>query len=246
MDVHKYLDIDNSGEHAECTTDNILDAFAVVAAFLRENGRQALVSETGSGSSSSVRNHSTPLNYHLTLHQCFTDFCAQNTFLNQNSDVFLGYIAWAAGSFSPSYVLSLTPTKKNGKYVDNDLASQCVVAPWLNAGSEIVTSAVASSVLVVTTSGPEKGDSSTTASGVVSTDDGRTVTMTKSSQSPVPFTTGEVPSTAPGGVKSNATSGVSSSTGSGSAQPTAGANPISVWRVLFPGCFFAAAVLNVF
>lgn len=55
LDVHKYLDVDNSGEHAECTTDNISDAFAVVAAFLRENGRQAIVSETGAGSTASVR-----------------------------------------------------------------------------------------------------------------------------------------------------------------------------------------------
>ena len=31
MDLHKYLDVDNSGEHSECTTDNISDAFAVVA-----------------------------------------------------------------------------------------------------------------------------------------------------------------------------------------------------------------------
>lgn len=119
LDVHKYLDIDNSGEHAECTTDNIADAFQLVADFLRQNGRQAMVSETGAGSTLS----------------CFTDFCAQNTFLNQNSDVFLGYIAWAAGSFSSSYVLSLTPSKQNGKFVDNALASQCVVAPWLNASN---------------------------------------------------------------------------------------------------------------
>lgn len=54
LDVHKYLDVDNSGTHSECTTDNISDAFALVAAFLRESGRQALVSETGAGSSSSV------------------------------------------------------------------------------------------------------------------------------------------------------------------------------------------------
>lgn len=74
-----------------------------------------------------------------------TDFCAQNTFLNQNSDVFLGYIAWAAGSFATSYTLSLTPSKQNGKFVDNALASQCVVSPWLNAGTAVVTSAVAAS-----------------------------------------------------------------------------------------------------
>jgi len=55
LDVHKYLDVDNSGEHAECTTDNIADAFALVADFLRQNGRQAMVSETGAGSTASVR-----------------------------------------------------------------------------------------------------------------------------------------------------------------------------------------------
>ena len=56
----KYLNVDNSGEHAECTTDNIADTFQLVADFLRQNRRQAIVSETGAGSTSS----------------CFTDFCA--------------------------------------------------------------------------------------------------------------------------------------------------------------------------
>jgi endoglucanase len=55
LDIHKYLDVDNSGNHAECTTDNISDAFALVAQFLRANGRQGMVSETGAGSTSSVR-----------------------------------------------------------------------------------------------------------------------------------------------------------------------------------------------
>lgn len=55
--------------------------------------------------------------------------------MNQNPDVFLGYIAWAAGSFSTSYVLSLTPTKKDGKYVDNALTTQCVVKPWLDSAA---------------------------------------------------------------------------------------------------------------
>lgn len=53
-DLHKYLDVDNSGTHGTCTTDNIADAFAIAAAYLRTNGRQALVSETGAGSDSSV------------------------------------------------------------------------------------------------------------------------------------------------------------------------------------------------
>jgi endoglucanase len=54
LDVHKYLDVDNSGTHSKCTTDNISDAFALVAAFLRESGRQAMASETWAGSSSFV------------------------------------------------------------------------------------------------------------------------------------------------------------------------------------------------
>ncbi|EHL02843.1 putative endoglucanase EG-II [Glarea lozoyensis 74030] len=119
FDIHKYLDVDNSGNHVECTTDNT-EAFASVAQFLRENGRKGLVSETGAGST------------------------ASNSFINQNSDVYLGIIAWAAGSFSTSYTLSLTPTKQNGKFVDNKLASQCVVSVWLNAPTAVVTSAVVS------------------------------------------------------------------------------------------------------
>ncbi|KAH6718264.1 glycoside hydrolase superfamily [Leptodontidium sp. MPI-SDFR-AT-0119] len=127
LDLHKYLDINNSGTHAECTTDNV-DAFAIAADFLRQHDRKALVSETGAASTDS----------------CFTDFCAQNKFLNDNSDVFLGYIAWSAGAFSTSYLLSLTPSKQNGKYVNNKLAAQCVVAPWANAGpATLVPSATA-------------------------------------------------------------------------------------------------------
>jgi endoglucanase len=53
LDIHKYLDVDNSGTHAECVTDNVA-AFATVADFLRQNGRKGLVSETGASSAASV------------------------------------------------------------------------------------------------------------------------------------------------------------------------------------------------
>jgi endoglucanase len=49
MDVHKYLDSDNSGTSTECVTNNIANAFAPLATWLRANGRQALLSETGGG-----------------------------------------------------------------------------------------------------------------------------------------------------------------------------------------------------
>lgn len=64
MDIHKYLDEDNSGNHVECTTDNV-EAFASVAQFLRDNGRKALVSETGAGSTASVRLDSADMFFHV-------------------------------------------------------------------------------------------------------------------------------------------------------------------------------------
>ncbi|KAI0527941.1 endoglucanase 2 [Xylaria bambusicola] len=118
LDIHKYLDEDNSGTHAACTTDNV-DAFTTVAEYLRTKGRKGFISETGASSDAS----------------CIPAFCAQNTFINTNSDVFTGLVAWGAGSFSTSYVLSLTPTNQNGRLVDSTLMTQCVLATWNNAHS---------------------------------------------------------------------------------------------------------------
>jgi endoglucanase len=53
FDVHKYLDCDGSGTHAECVTNNIDDAFAPLAAWLRSNNRLALNTETGGGNTAS-------------------------------------------------------------------------------------------------------------------------------------------------------------------------------------------------
>jgi len=121
LDIHKYLDIDNSGTHSECTTDNVGN-FSIVADYLRQKGRKGLVSETGASSASS----------------CMTAFCAQNSFINANPDVFVGLVGWGAGSFQASYVLSLTPTKQGNRFVDNQLMSQCVINTWLNSANVTV------------------------------------------------------------------------------------------------------------
>ncbi|KAI2613336.1 glycoside hydrolase family 5 protein [Hypoxylon sp. NC1633] len=116
LDIHKYLDEDNSGTHAECTTDNT-DAFTALAEFLREKERNGFISETGASKDAS----------------CFKAFCAQNALINENADVFVGLVGWGAGSFDTSYVLSLTPSKKNGGLVDNQLMSQCLVETWVES-----------------------------------------------------------------------------------------------------------------
>ncbi|KAI5863334.1 glycoside hydrolase family 5 protein [Durotheca rogersii] len=118
LDIHKYLDEDNSGTHAKCTTDNA-DAFTKLAQFLRERGRKGLVSETGASQDSS----------------CLAAFCAQNALINKNSDVFVGLVGWGAGGFDTSYVLSLTPSKQNGRLVDNKLMSQCLIGQWVDSNS---------------------------------------------------------------------------------------------------------------
>jgi endoglucanase len=53
LDIHKYLDVDNSGTHTTCVTDNVGN-FTLVADFLRQSGRQGLISESGASSDASV------------------------------------------------------------------------------------------------------------------------------------------------------------------------------------------------
>lgn len=145
LDIHKYLDEDNSGTHAACSTNNI-DAFTAVAQYLRSKGRKGFISETGASSDAT----------------CMAAFCSQNTFINANSDVFTGLVAWGAGSFSTPYILSLTPSKQDNRLVDTPLMKQCLLGPWNSApsGNDVIptpTSAVpgatpttASTVSVVT------------------------------------------------------------------------------------------------
>ncbi|KAK0625184.1 glycoside hydrolase superfamily [Bombardia bombarda] len=121
LDVHKYLDVDNSGTHAECITNNT-GAFGEVATFLRQAERKGLVSETGAAPDGSA---------------CLARFCEQNSFINANSDVFVGLVSWAAGSFDTSYLLAQTPRFDGQKWVNNQLAADCVVDTWLKS-SEVV------------------------------------------------------------------------------------------------------------
>lgn len=79
------------------------------------------------------------------LSKCITNFAAQNVFINQNADVYVGFVGWGAGSFSSSYVLSLTPTKQGNSYVDNTVMQQCVIDPWVNTTTTATSSVAGSS-----------------------------------------------------------------------------------------------------
>jgi endoglucanase len=56
-----------------------------------------------------------------------TDFCAQNKAISANSDVYIGFVGWGAGSFDTTYILSLTPSGEPGNYTDNKLMEQCIL-----------------------------------------------------------------------------------------------------------------------
>lgn len=110
LDLHQYLDINNSGQHKECTTDNVA-GFTTIAKWLRDNNRTAMVSETGASMDDS----------------CMVKFCAQNKYISENTDVFVGFVGWSAGSFDETYIMTLTPSGSPGDYTDNKLMQQCIL-----------------------------------------------------------------------------------------------------------------------
>ncbi|KAF8846665.1 beta-1,4-endoglucanase [Acephala macrosclerotiorum] len=147
-DVHQYLDFDNSGTHSTCSV-NTTAGFAELASWLRSNGRQAVVGETGAGSDSS----------------CLEYFCAQNTVIQENADVFIGFFGWAAGSFATDYVLSMTPSQAtNGKWTDNTLVSECVIAPWL-VNNTAVAAKYSSALTAIPTATSSSASSTSTKKG---------------------------------------------------------------------------------
>lgn len=104
FDVHKYLDSDNSGTHAECTTNNIDDAFSPLATWLRSNGRQALNTETGGGNVASCETYlCQQIAYLKYVNPQISGSVRTDFICSANSDVYLGYLGWSAGSFDSTY-----------------------------------------------------------------------------------------------------------------------------------------------
>ncbi|KAK4623714.1 Endoglucanase EG-II [Fulvia fulva] len=116
FDVHTYLDSDGSGTHTSCTTNNA-DAFKTLGEWLRTNNRKAILTETGGGATDS---------------SCLTMLCEQFDTMNSYSDVYLGWVTWAAGKFETSYVLSETPTLSGSTWTDQELVKKCIVGKFKN------------------------------------------------------------------------------------------------------------------
>ncbi|MCJ1284218.1 hypothetical protein MMC26_003549 [Xylographa opegraphella] len=138
FDVHKYFDSDGSGTSADCVSNQIDTSFSPLADYLRANNRQALLSETGGGSSNA---------------DCLVAVCQALSYLDANSDVYLGYTGWAAGSFATDYVLSMTPSgNAAGGWTDQELVSQCFArgATGSNSTTTVPASTTATSLATTT------------------------------------------------------------------------------------------------
>ncbi|WWC90297.1 uncharacterized protein L201_005230 [Kwoniella dendrophila CBS 6074] len=111
IDAHKYYDADGSGTSWECTT-NAVDVYTSFKTWLKQHNKKAIISETGGGNGD--------------LHSCQSKVGEGLKYIADNSDVFVGFTVWSAGSFDSSYALSITPV--NGK--DTDLFVKAI-QPYL-------------------------------------------------------------------------------------------------------------------
>ena len=114
-DMHNYFDASNGGVTSECVSNKIAAGFTPPLAWMRSNKRQAFVSELGGGGNAQ---------------SCVTDICAALDFLNENSDVYLGWTAWSAGAFPANYPLNVL--EPSGE--DTPLMKQCFAGKF-NGGA---------------------------------------------------------------------------------------------------------------
>lgn len=94
-----------------------MDQFDDLTNFLKTNNRKAILAETGGGPDDP---------------SCLKDVCELLSYLNDNSDSYMGYLGWGAGSFDSSYELYLTP--EEGSMKDVPLMTQCFAKLFSGSG----------------------------------------------------------------------------------------------------------------
>lgn len=110
FEVHQYLDEDYSGTHDSCPrADDAIDALKQVAAWMDKHGYKGFVGEFGGTAS----------------RECLQGLRDMVGYLNDNSDTWIGWTAWAAGDWWGNYPLSLQPVD------GQDRAQMEVLAPFL-------------------------------------------------------------------------------------------------------------------
>ena len=94
FEVHQYLDANRSGTDPECVSRTVgSESMKEFTAWLRRNGRRGFLGELGAGPNPT----------------CIDAVNDQLAFLEQNSDVYLGWTWWSAGPWWGDYFLSIEP-----------------------------------------------------------------------------------------------------------------------------------------
>jgi endoglucanase len=93
-EMHQYLDQDGSGTHEECVNATIgVDRLQVATRWLRENRKMGVLGEFAGGAND----------------QCKQAVRGMLADMSNNTDVWMGWLWWAAGPFWGDYLFSLEP-----------------------------------------------------------------------------------------------------------------------------------------
>lgn len=93
-EMHQYLDEDSSGTHEECVSATIgVERVTEATQWLKDNGKRAILGETA-GANNQV---------------CKDAVKGELQYLLDNSDVWTGWLWWAAGPWWADYMFSLEP-----------------------------------------------------------------------------------------------------------------------------------------
>ncbi|KEY74636.1 hypothetical protein S7711_05065 [Stachybotrys chartarum IBT 7711] len=93
-EMHQYLDEDSSGTHTECVSSTIgVERVTEATQWLRDNGKRGIIGETAGAVNPT----------------CIAAVTGELQYLLDNSDVWTGWLWWAAGPWWADYMYSLEP-----------------------------------------------------------------------------------------------------------------------------------------
>lgn len=93
-EMHQYLDSDSSGTSATCVNSTIGQSRVTAAtAWLKQNGKRGIIGETAGGANA----------------VCTQALSGMLQYMEDNSDVWLGWLLWGGGPWWGDYIYSMEP-----------------------------------------------------------------------------------------------------------------------------------------
>lgn len=92
--MHQYLDSDGSGTHADCVSSTIgAERLQAATQWLKQNGKKGILGETAGGANS----------------QCISALTGMLQYMEDNTDVWEGWLWWGGGPWWGDYMFSMEP-----------------------------------------------------------------------------------------------------------------------------------------